>query len=78
MFPGQTADIAGAEPTGAPAQIASLEGVGPPDGPPQRRMTWRGRLILIGGTVIVLLMLGGSALAHALMHATGSGMCGGG
>jgi hypothetical protein len=41
-------------------------------------MTWRGRLVLVGGLVLTLLLIGGSALAHTLMHATGSGMCGGG
>ena len=35
-------------------------------------------MVLIGAFVLTALMIGGSALAHTLMHATGSGMCGGG
>jgi hypothetical protein len=48
---------------------------------PRRRLSWQARMVLVGGLVLAmlpLLLIGGSALAHTLMHASGSGMCGGG
>ncbi len=67
----------------SPPPVPPPEGmadIGPAGQPPsrQRRLSWRGRLVLIGGLVLTLLLIGGSALAHTLMHVTGSGMCGGG
>ena len=57
-------------------------GIEPSDGtessPRRRGLSWQGRMVLIGGLVLTLLVIGGNALAHTLVHATGSGLCGGG
>ncbi len=62
---------AGAPPPGAPSSGTDDEVAARP------RWTWRGRMVLIGGIVLVVLLVAGSALAHTLMHVTGTG-CGGG